>query len=151
VELEKMPKFWEIKSLSEMTDAEWESLCDGCGQCCLHKLEDDDTGDIYITRIACQLLDLTTCQCTNYKQRTTLVADCLAMREMPVEQYSWMPKTCAYRLLHEGKPLPTWHPLRTSQKHSVKKAGMSVSHYAISEAMLNSLNELEDHILELHR
>ena len=145
-----MKNFWEVKSLTEMSTAEWESLCDGCGRCCLHKLEDEDTGDVYITRIACQLLDLSTCRCTNYAQRTTLVSDCLAMRDMPAEQYAWMPKTCAYRLLHEGKPLPYWHPLRSKQKNSVKEAGASVSNFAISEKMLKNIDELEDHIVELH-
>lgn len=143
-----MSKFWETKTLSTMTGEEWESLCDGCGQCCLHKLEDEDTGDIYMTSVACKLLDLKNCRCTKYSLRTELVADCMNLRDVDFHQYDWLPKTCAYRLLHEQKPLFAWHPLISGQKNSVGKAGMSASDFAISETAIENMDDLEDYILE---
>lgn len=142
-----MKKFWEIKSLEAMSDAEWEALCDGCGQCCLHKVQDEDTDEIYITRVACQLLDIHACQCKDYEKRTQLVADCLNLRDMSASEYQWLPVTCAYRLLHEGKPLLDWHPLVSGKRSSVKRAKMSVSHLAISETKIENMDDLEDYIL----
>ena len=144
-----MSNFWETKTLAEMSRTEWESLCDGCGRCCLHKLEDEDTGEIYITSVACKLLDLKTCRCTNYTERTRLVPDCLELYSVGFEQYQWLPKTCAYRLLNDGKKLPTWHPLISKRENSVKKAGITVSRYAISETKVKDVNDLEDYVLEL--
>lgn len=141
----KSTKFWKTKALEQFTDAEWEALCDGCGKCCLHKLEDEDTGDIYYTRVACKLLDLKTCRCKNYTERTNLVPDCLDLRKLTPEQYQWLPSTCAYRLLFEKKPLPRWHPLLSKTKNSVDKAGQSVQRYAITE---NDSHDLEDFIIE---
>lgn len=137
--------FWKHKRLAEMTDQQWESLCDGCAKCCLHKLEDEDTGDIYFTSVACRLLDLTHCRCTEYAKRSTLIPDCLSLRQLETEQYSWLPTTCAYRLLHEGKDLPDWHPLISKNLHSVVTAGISISSYAHTEA---EDDDLEDFILE---
>ncbi len=141
--------FWETKTLEEMSREEWESLCDGCGQCCLHKLEDDDTREIYITRVACKLLDLKTCRCQKYTERTEIVPDCLELHHVDFFQYKWLPKTCAYRLLHEGKPLFPWHPLISNTKNSVKKAGVSITRFAISETEVENLDDLEDYILAL--
>jgi uncharacterized cysteine cluster protein YcgN (CxxCxxCC family) len=143
-----MNNFWETKTLSQMNAQEWELLCDGCGQCCLHKLEDEDTGDIYMTRVACKLLDLKTCRCTQYKKRTQFVPDCMNLQDVDFHQYHWLPKTCAYRLLHEKKPLPIWHPLISGQKDSVEKAGFAVSKFAICETNVPDLDDLEDYILE---
>ena len=137
--------FWETKKLAEMTAEEWESLCDNCGKCCLHKLEDEDTGKIAFTSVACRLINLNTCRCTRYNERTKLVAECLDIRKLHVEKYNWLPSTCAYRLLNEGKELPSWHPLLTGSPASVKRAGVSISSYAIKESMAM---DLEDHIIE---
>ena len=137
--------FWKTKQLAEMTAEEWESLCDGCGKCCLHKLEDEDTGEIAYTNVACKLLNLNTCRCTRYAERTLLVPECLNLKQYDFTQYHWLPATCAYRLLNEGKALPAWHPLRSGRAASVKKAGASISSYAIKESA--TLN-LEDHIIE---
>jgi uncharacterized cysteine cluster protein YcgN (CxxCxxCC family) len=144
-----MSNFWETKTLAEMSRDEWESLCDGCGRCCLHKLEDEDTGDIYITSVACKLLDLKTCRCTNYTSRINLVPDCLELHAVSFKEYEWLPKTCAYRLLNDGKTLPTWHPLISKRENSVKKAGVMVSNYAISETAVKDVDDLEDYVLEL--
>ncbi len=144
-----MSHFWEVKTLAEMNREEWESLCDGCGRCCLHKLEDEDTGDIYITSVACKLLDLKTCRCTNYTSRINLVPDCLELHAVSFKEYQWLPKTCAYRLLNDGEKLPAWHPLISNRENSVKKAGMAVSSYAISETKIKNVDDLEDYILEL--
>jgi uncharacterized protein len=140
-------KFWETKTLAEMSIEEWELLCDGCGRCCLHKLEDEDSGDIYSTRVACKLLDLKTCRCTNYPQRTELVPDCLQLRDANFTQYDWLPMSCAYRLLHENQPLPAWHPLISKQKNSVKKAGITVSDFAICETRIKNMEDLEDYVI----
>lgn len=128
-----------------MTPNEWESLCDGCGVCCLHKLEDEDTGGIYFTSVACRLLDLKSCRCTRYAQRTKLIPDCISLRQLETTQYHWLPATCAYRLLHEGKDLPDWHPLITKNPHSVEAAGISIRSYARMES---KGDDLEDFILE---
>jgi uncharacterized cysteine cluster protein YcgN (CxxCxxCC family) len=137
--------FWKTKKLAEMTAEEWESLCDNCGKCCLHKLEDEDTGKIAFTSVACRLINLNTCRCTRYNERTKLVAECLDIRKLDVEKYNWLPSTCAYRLLNESKELPAWHPLLTGSPASVKRAGVSISSYAIKESMAM---DLEDHIIE---
>lgn len=119
--------FWEEKSLSEMTEAEWESLCDGCGKCCVIKLEDVDTGEIHYTDIGCKLLDGQTCRCSNYAMRKSMVPDCVILKPERLDDLPWMPSSCAYRLLHEGRPLPKWHPLMTGDPASTIKAGQSVS------------------------
>lgn len=137
--------FWKTKTLPEMTTHEWESLCDGCGKCCLHKLEDEDTGEIYFTSIACRLIDLTTCRCTQYAKRTQIIPDCLDLRQMETTQYHWLPSSCAYRLIHEGKDLPAWHPLLSKTPKSVETAGISIRSYAQEEA---DNQDLEDFILE---
>jgi uncharacterized protein len=140
--------FWKTKTLSELSNIEWESLCDGCAKCCLHKLEDEDTGDIYFTSIACRLLDLTNCRCTRYAERTELIPDCLDLKKLATNQYHWLPATCAYRLRHQGKDLPDWHPLISNNTHTIKAAGISVDNYARTESSDLDLEDLEDFILE---
>lgn len=118
--------FWESRSLAEMNRQEWESLCDSCGKCCLHKLEDDDTGEVYYCNVVCHLFNMDTCTCGDYPNRDTLVPECAVLTVENIPQFGWMPKTCAYRLLSEGKPLPSWHPLITGDPESVYLAGHSV-------------------------
>lgn len=125
--------FWQAKTLQQMTDAEWESLCDGCARCCLHKLEDEDTGEIFFTRVACRLLDIPAGRCTRYQERCSLVESCLDLRQGFTE-FHWLPSTCAYRLLAEGKPLANWHPLVSGDPDSTSAAGLAVASFAISES-----------------
>ena len=139
--------FWEAKSLDAMTDGEWESLCDGCGQCCLHKLVNDDTADVFYTRVACQLLDDETGRCTRYTTRLVEVEDCLDVRRMSAAELAWMPRTCAYRRLAEGQSLPWWHPLITGDAQSTANAFMAVSGRTISETAAD-LDHLEAEIIE---
>ena len=139
--------FWETKSLEEMSDAEWEMLCDGCGQCCLHKLINEETADIFYTRVACRLLDTESGRCTGYDQRLDEVEDCLDVRRMSASELAWMPKTCAYRRIHEGQPLPEWHPLVSGDPRSVFRAGVTVAGRAVSERKVD-LEQLEAEIIE---
>ena len=134
-----MQPFWKTKSLSQMTRDEWESLCDGCGKCCLIKLEDADTGEIHTTDVVCRLMDLKTCRCTRYAERKRLVPDCVILDKDNVHTLSWMPRTCAYRLIAEGKDLYDWHPLITGDPLSTVKAGMSVKGRVISERKAGDL------------
>ena len=136
--------FWRRKTLAEMTPAEWESLCDGCGKCCLHKLEDEDTGEIAHTNVACRLLDIGTCRCSRYAERQRLVPDCVQLDPGNVGALKWMPSTCAYRLLAEGKDLPAWHPLVSGDPDSVHRAGISVRGRCIPE---RKAGDLFDHIV----
>lgn len=138
--------FWKRKRLGEMTLEEWESLCDGCGKCCLNKIEDIDTGEISPTDVACRLLDLGSCRCTNYAKRKRLVPDCVVLTPTNIESIAWMPRTCAYRLIAEGKDLAWWHPLVSGDPESVHKAGVSVRGRAISERRLR--RPLEEHIVD---
>ncbi|HZV21602.1 MAG TPA: YcgN family cysteine cluster protein [Hyphomicrobiales bacterium] len=125
--------FWKTKKLEEMTATEWESLCDGCGQCCLIKLEDDDTGDIAVTRLACKLLDLGSCRCSDYQNRQQHVPDCVKLTPESVSRLRWLPESCAYRLLDEGRELRWWHPLVSGTQETVHEAGISIRGAAISE------------------
>ncbi|MFA0812495.1 YcgN family cysteine cluster protein [Microbulbifer epialgicus] len=138
--------FWRRKSLDEMNASEWEALCDGCGRCCLHSLEDEETGDIYSTNVACRLLDTNTCRCSQYSQRKELVPGCIQLQVEDIPEFSWLPRTCAYRSLAEGRPLPEWHPLITGDIESVHKAGMSVQGGVISEALVHP-DDMEEHIV----
>lgn len=137
--------FWKTKKLHDMTAQEWESLCDGCGKCCLHKLEDEDTGEIFFTSVVCNLIDLKTCRCTRYSERTRLVPECLDLKQHDFAEFNWLPTTCAYRLLSDGRELPVWHPLVSGSAESVKEAGVSISSYAMKES---EIDDLEDHIIE---
>ncbi len=125
--------YWRTKTLEEMTRAEWEALCDGCARCCLIKLEDDDTGEIAYTDIACRLLDIGTCRCTRYRRRLRLVPQCVELTPEEVRKLDWLPSTCAYRLVAEGRDLAWWHPLVSGDPETVHKAGISVRGRVVPE------------------
>ena len=126
-------QFWKRKSLAEMMADEWESLCDGCGMCCMLKVQDEDTGDVFYTDVACRLFDIETCRCTDYANRVKKVPDCLVLTPGEKEAYEWLPDSCAYRRLANGQELPGWHPLVTGRPESVHEAGISMQGKAISE------------------
>ena len=126
-------QFWKRKSLAEMTDAEWESLCDGCGLCCMHKVEEEDTGELFYTNLACRLLDTEACRCTDYANRVKQVADCLVIRPDSQDAFTWLPESCAYRILAHGNDLHDWHPLVSGDPESVHAAGISVRGKVVSE------------------
>lgn len=128
--------FWETKSLKQMTVGEWESLCDGCGLCCLVRFEEETTGEVTPTRVACKLFDSATCRCSDYEQRHRSVPDCVKLTPNNIEELAWMPFSCAYRRLSEDKGLPDWHPLITGDPESVHKAGVSIRGKTISERSL---------------
>lgn len=139
------PRFWEKKPLSQMTAQEWELVCDTCGKCCLHKLQEEDSETLYYTNVACQLLDLESGRCSDYEGRQKIVPDCVKLTCQQVNTIRWLPATCAYRLLAQGQPLPPWHPLETGQPNSVHTSKMSVRGRAISE---DDALSIEDHIVE---
>lgn len=137
--------FWKRKRLSEMTPAEWESLCDGCGKCCVHKLEDESDGAVYYTNVACRLLDLESTRCRRYAERRRWVPDCAILSADRLDEMSWLPATCAYRLIHEGRDLYDWHPLVSGDPESVHRAGVSVRGRVVAE---QAAGALEDHVVE---
>ncbi len=136
--------FWE-RPIATLDRGEWEALCDGCGQCCLHKVEDEDTGRIYRTNVGCRLLDLSTGQCADYRHRRAYVPDCIRLTPALVPKLGWLPSTCAYRLRDEGKPLPDWHYLKSGDRDAVKRSSASIVGRAISEVLAGPL---ENHIIE---
>lgn len=138
--------FWETKSLEALTPVEWEALCDGCGRCCLNKLEDKETGEVSYTSVACRLLDLHECRCTAYADRERLVSDCLTLTPKFVSEYTWLPPTCAYRRILEGTSLPWWHPLISGSSETVHDAGISLRDKAISETYVN-MEDLDPYII----
>jgi uncharacterized protein len=140
--------FWKTKSLAEMTKAEWESLCDGCGRCCLNKLEDEDTGKFLYTRAACKLLDIGTCRCTDYVNRAKHVPDCVTLTAKNVPALGWLPESCAYRRLDEGLGLAWWHPFVSGTQETVRQAGISVENEAYTEQGI-AVEELVHHIWKL--
>jgi len=140
----KPSHFWQQKELSEMSPDEWESLCDGCGRCCLNKLEDIDTGVIYPTSVACFLLDIPSCRCADYQHRQSRVSECVVLTPDNTDDLDWLPDTCAYRLLARGQSLADWHPLISGDPESVHEAGISVRHLAVSEL---DVDDMEDYIL----
>jgi len=137
--------FWLTTPLLQMSPQQWESLCDGCGKCCLHKLEDEDSGEIFYTDIACRYLSAN-CRCQCYAQRAQKVAACLTLRPQDLQRVTWLPSTCAYRLLAEGKALPAWHPLLSGDPDSVHKAGQSVKGKVVAEGAVAE-DDYEDHIV----
>ncbi|MEM8978411.1 MAG: YcgN family cysteine cluster protein [Pseudomonadota bacterium] len=142
------PRFWERVSLSEMTRPEWEALCDGCGKCCLNKLEDEETGQVALTRVACRLLDGESCRCSQYDIRHQFVPECIVLtpKTIPDHLY-WLPGTCAYKLLHEGRKLKSWHPLVSGSPQSVHDVGVSVQGWTVPEFEVHE-DDWEDHIIE---
>ena len=136
--------FWQQKKLSEMSLDEWDSLCDGCAKCCLHKLEDEDSGEVSYTNVACSQLDIISCRCKNYFERTILVADCVELTKENLSGLKWLPQSCAYRLLNEGKDLYWWHPLVSGDPNSVHEAGVSVKDRDVEE---KDAFDLEDFIV----
>jgi Uncharacterized conserved protein len=136
--------FWE-QPLETLDRAQWEALCDGCGKCCLHKVEDADTGRIYPTNVACRLLDRDTAQCSNYRQRRAFVPDCLRLSRANLAEIEWLPDSCAYRLRARGEPLPEWHYLICGDREAVHRAGQSIRGWTISETIAG---DLENHIVD---
>jgi uncharacterized cysteine cluster protein YcgN (CxxCxxCC family) len=143
-------QYWKRKSLAEMNSREWEGLCDGCALCCMHKLEDEDTGEIFYTDVACKLLDVNTCRCSDYANRAKKVADCLILSVDEPQTFEWLPDSCAYRRLARGQELPEWHPLLTGDPNSVHEAGVSVRDSAVSEnetaeyTVLRSMHNMDE-------
>lgn len=140
----KAHPFWEAP-LASLDAGQWEALCDGCGKCCLHKLEDEDTGRIYPTNVACRLLDLSTARCNDYKHRRRHVLDCLTLTQSKVDDLEWLPQTCAYRLRAEGEPLPEWHYLVCGDRDAVHRAGESIVGWTVGEGVAGPL---ENYLVE---
>ncbi len=138
-------RFWERKSLAELDTDEWEALCDGCGRCCLLKIEDVDSGQLFYTNVVCEYFDNSRCRCTQYTDRSLLVPDCIKVTPEVAATQKWLPDTCAYRLLAEGKPLYDWHPLISGKRTSVHKAGISVRDKVVSEQFVHP-DELAEHL-----
>ncbi|MAI55213.1 MAG: hypothetical protein CMP96_12720 [Gammaproteobacteria bacterium] len=139
-------KFWETKTLRQMSSEEWESLCDGCARCCLHKLEDEESEEVFYTDVACQYLEQDACRCTEYQDRNRLVPNCVWLTPDDVDTFHWLPTTCAYRLIAEGQALPSWHPLVSGRAESVHEAGISVAGRCVSEAFVHD-EDFEDRII----
>ena len=138
--------FWEYKQLEQMTVAEWESLCDGCGLCCLIRFEDEDTGEVIPTRVHCQLFDSNRCRCSDYANRKKTVPDCIKLTPYNIEALEWMPKSCAYRRLHEGRGLAEWHPLVSGDPETVHRAGVSIRGQTVSESALDDPEDAMDFV-----
>jgi uncharacterized protein len=138
-------KFWEDVPLDKLDRAQWEALCDGCGKCCLHKLEDEDTRELHPTNVACRLLDRRSGQCSDYKHRHAFVPECIRLTPKKLRSMDWLPPTCAYVLRDEGKPLPAWHYLVSGDRDTVHTAGASVRGWTISE---DDAGDLEYHVIE---
>jgi len=145
--MNKKTPFWKEKTFEEMTPEEWESLCDGCAKCCLHKIEDVDSGIVYTTDVACRLLDIKTCRCKDYQHRTQLVRDCLHLTLEILDEISWLPETCAYRRLQEGRGLAWWHPLVSGDPNTVFQAGISIRGKVVHEDLVN-MGDIEDRVVD---
>ena len=142
-ESETAAPFWETKTLEQMSPTEWEQLCDGCGRCCLLKLEDEDSGECHLTRLACSLLDTASCRCGDYANRHSRMPDCLSIDPEKVRSLAWLPDSCGYRRVDEGRGLAWWHPLISGSAETVHEAGISVRGWVVSEATVSPV--------ELHR
>jgi uncharacterized cysteine cluster protein YcgN (CxxCxxCC family) len=142
--LDRPAPFWE-KPLEQLDRGQWEALCDGCGRCCLHKLEDEDTGILYPTNVACKLLDRRTGSCSDYRNRKQRVADCVTLDRGKLDSLDWLPETCAYRLRADGQPLPDWHYLVSGSRETVHQAGQSTRGWTVSET---DAGELEYHMVD---
>ncbi len=129
-----------------MSALEWESLCDGCAKCCLHKLEDESSGDVFYTKVRCRYLDESSCRCTDYPNRSRLVPHCIKLSAAELTDYHWLPRTCAYRLLAEGQPLPDWHPLLSGDPESVHRAGVSIRGRSVSDEFVHP-DGYDEHII----
>jgi uncharacterized protein len=137
---------WTRKPLAGMTPEEWEILCDGCGRCCLFKLEDEDSGEIFFTNVACRLLDSDTCRCMDYEYRFQLVPGCVKLTQQNIYDFNWLPDTCAYRRLIFEKPLEWWHPLISESPHTVHDVGISMRGKIIAEEEAD-LDQLEQYVI----
>ena len=142
-----MKKFWEEKAFSELSTEEWELLCDGCGRCCLNKLEDEETGKVYFTNVSCRLFDSENCRCTDYENRKQSMPDCMILSPDNLAALAVMPSSCAYRLLQLGRPLPEWHPLVSGRAESVDEAGISVADKVVSEEHIH-YQQLPEHLID---
>ena len=129
--------FWKAKAMTELSTEEWESLCDGCGKCCLIRLEDDETGETYTTDVHCRLFDNGTCRCSDYERRKAKVPDCVILKPSGIAELKWMPRTCAYRVVSEGRDLPEWHHFKSGSAQTIHDAGMSVQGSTVSEVGLS--------------
>jgi uncharacterized protein len=139
------PKWWETTPLDQLDRAQWEALCDGCGKCCVHKLEDDETGEFFATNVACRLLDRRSARCSDYKHRRAYVPDCIRLTPAKLKTMDWLPASCAYVMRADGLPLPAWHHLNTGDPESVHAAGKSVRGWTISE---DDAGDLEYHLVD---
>ena len=142
-----MAEWWQEKSLAQLSVTEWEALCDGCAKCCLHKLEDADSGEVFYTKVRCRYLDEQTCRCTDYDNRSVLVPHCIQLRPDEIQDLDWLPSTCAYRLRAAGQPLPDWHPLVTGDASTVHSAGISIRGRAISDEYVHP-DGYDEHIVQ---
>jgi len=140
-------RFWETVPLAQLSAEQWESLCDGCGKCCLVKLQDDDSDRVYTTRVACRLLNVDSCRCRDYPRRRRLVPECVRLDAQQAGQFDWLPATCAYRRLAAGEALPSWHHLLSGDRGAVHRAGASVRGWAISAEYVHE-DEFEQHIIQ---
>jgi uncharacterized cysteine cluster protein YcgN (CxxCxxCC family) len=140
--------FWEIKSLNEMTPEEWEALCDGCAKCCLFKIEDEDTGEVFYTNIACRMLDFDTCRCKIYEHRFKVIKDCLSLTYEKLLEIDWLPKSCAYRRLAEGRGLAWWHPLISGTRDTLRQAGISVCCQNLVRELQADLSKIEEYVID---
>ena len=141
-----MAEWWDTLPLAALSPDQWEALCDGCAKCCLHKLEDDETGEVFYTKVRCRHLTESSCRCGDYPNRQTLVPHCLDLSQVDVEQLTWLPSTCAYRLRAQGEPLPHWHPLVSGSADSVHEAGISIRGRAISDEFVHP-DGYDEHII----
>ena len=140
------PLYWERVPLEEMNAEQWELLCDGCGKCCLVKLEDEETNKVHYTNVACQLLDLEKGRCSDYKNRSSRIPDCVHLDRERIDSFHWLPSTCAYKLLADSRPLPSWHPLITGDRRRMNHLRIPITHYAISENTLTEQDDIQDYL-----